>query len=70
MLQAAGAQYRIIDEDGQEYKNFEEKKSRNYKYPFGALTNYIRPYVEKMEVGEDSCSQAREAIADDRSKSF
>jgi len=52
MLQGAGAQYKIIDEDGQEYTNFEAKKTRTYKYPFGALTKHFRPYVEKMEVGE------------------
>lgn len=52
MLQAAGAKYKIIDENGEEHCNFDEKKTRTYKYPFGALSKHFKPFVENMEPGD------------------
>ena len=53
MLKAANAMYRIIEEDGTEYTNIvEKKKLREYQYPRGALTNYIRPHLMPMEAGD------------------
>lgn len=53
LLKAANAMYRIIEEDGSEYTNIvEKKKTRTYQYPKGALTSYLRPHVENMEMGE------------------
>ena len=52
MLQAAGAHYKIIDEENIEHSNMPERKSRQYKYPMGTLTRHLRPFVENMNVGD------------------
>jgi hypothetical protein len=61
MLKACGVQYAIIDDEGTQYgdlvvrKNSIEKpkgKRRPLKYPFGALTNHIRPVIANLNVGD------------------
>lgn len=59
MLKACGAQYAIVDSDGNKHGDLELKKlpkpkgaRRPLKYPFGALTNHIRPIISKLNVGD------------------
>ena len=52
MLQGANAKYKIVDEEGKEYSNFVESKKRRSEFPFGSITNHLKPYIEDMSVGQ------------------
>lgn len=57
MLNKAGAQYKIILDDGTEYGELQvqakkEMKRRSSLLPRGALKNHYTPYVCDMQVGE------------------
>jgi len=57
VLIKAGAKYKIILEDGTQYGDLEvvEKKvikRRSSLLPFGTISNYFKPYVEELTVGD------------------
>ena len=57
VLIKAGAKYKIILEDGTQYGDLEvvEKKvikRRSSLLPFGTLSNYFKPYVANLDVGD------------------
>ena len=52
MLQAANAQYKIIDEHGIEYTNINKRERKKSIHPFGSVTAYLKPYVDNIEPGE------------------
>jgi hypothetical protein len=57
VLNKAGAQYKIILDDGTEYGELQvqakkEMKRRSSLLPRGTLTNHYIPYVSSMQVGE------------------
>lgn len=57
MLDKAGAQYKIILDDGTEYGALEvqtkkEMKRRSPLLPRGTLSNHYVPYVENLQAGE------------------
>lgn len=57
MLNKAGAQYKIILDDGTEYGALEvqvkkEMKRRSPLLPKGTLSNHYVPYVENLQAGE------------------
>lgn len=57
MLDNAGAQYKIILDDGTEYGELQvqakkEMKRKSSLLPRGTLTNHYTPYVSNMKVGE------------------
>lgn len=57
VLVKAGAKYKIILEDGTQYGDLEvaEKKvikRRSSLLPMGTISNYFKPFVEQIEVGD------------------
>ena len=53
MLNAIGASYAIIDEDGTKHGELNVLRSlAPRKYPRGTLSNYVKPYLENMKVGD------------------
>lgn len=57
VLIKAGAKYKIILEDGTQYGELDvvEKKvikRRSNLLPHGTLSNYFKPFVEQIEVGD------------------
>lgn len=51
MLQAANAQYSIVDEEGKEYTNIVNKR-RKTEHPFGSVREHYKPYIQDMEPGD------------------
>lgn len=55
LLDSIGARYKVITPDGAEYGVLvavEPKANRPLRYPFGAVRNYYRPFIEPMIVGD------------------
>lgn len=55
MLDAIGATYAVIEEDGTKHGALEvaEKKSKTpRKFKHGELSNHVKPFIEKMKVGQ------------------
>lgn len=57
VLVKAGAKYKIILDDGTQYGDLEvaEKKvikRRSSLLPMGTISNYFKPYVQNLSVGE------------------
>ena len=53
MLNAIGASYAVIDEEGTKHGTLEitEKKTRG-KYPYGTLSTYAGKHIANMSVGD------------------
>lgn len=55
-LHGMGCQFVIVTPDGEKYGTLEAKEPkaarRPLKHPFGAKSSYVRPYLEKLEVGQ------------------
>ena len=55
LLNAIGAKYAIVDTNGGRHGDLEVKskpKRQPLKYPYGALANHIRPYLNKCGVNQ------------------
>jgi hypothetical protein len=54
LLTQMNCQFLIIDEDGNEYGQLDKKgkRKRAQKYPYGALANHVRTYINDLEVGQ------------------
>ena len=56
ILRALNAQYKIITEDGTEYGELvvanQKPKRRPRQYPLGHFSNYVKPYLQKLNVGD------------------
>ena len=54
LLNASGAQYKVIFSDGTEYGELEavqKKRTRNVTIPYGTLQPLYKPYIDEMQVG-------------------
>jgi hypothetical protein len=54
MLNAIGATYAVIEEDGTKHGDLEvlEKKKRAHKYAHGELSSYASKHIANMSVGD------------------
>jgi hypothetical protein len=54
MLNAIGATYAVIEEDGTKHGDLEvaEKKKSGKKYPYGTLSTYAGGHMSNMSVGD------------------
>lgn len=55
LLNAIGAQYAIIDSDGQKHGDLEiveQRKRKPSAYEYGELTNYCRTYFKDLAIGD------------------
>ena len=55
LLNAIGAKYAIVDTNGGRHGDLEVKakaKRQPLKYPYGALANHIRPYLNRCGVNQ------------------
>jgi hypothetical protein len=54
MLNAVGAKYAVIDDEGKKHGTLEvtEKKKPGSKYPYGTLSTYAGKHMANMSVGD------------------
>ena len=53
LLKASGCTYHVVDMDGEEYgEPIHEKKKRLFKYKYGAVRTYLKPYIENLQEGQ------------------
>jgi hypothetical protein len=56
LLDASGAKYKIIDQDGNEFgtltASIPKKTNKNYAHPPGTMFRYYHPLVKNMQVGD------------------
>ena len=56
LLDASGAKYKIIDQDGNQYGSLivtePKKASKSYKHPPGTMHRFYYPLIKDMKVGD------------------
>ncbi len=52
LLDAIGAKYAIVTEDGTKHGELEIVDKLQRKYPFGELTQYIRDNFQELKIGQ------------------
>ena len=67
LLNASGAQFKVIFADGTEYGDLEvvtqKKHKRKVTLPYGTLQSLYKPYVDEMQVGGVAQLPIAEAVA-------